>query len=388
MPKSLRWSDLGLGLFGFTLMTAFWPGISGIATTPRWAVASLLPLVWFFLPRGDRTMAHVTGMALCGWLLLSLSWTASPLDGGDAAFKIALAVSAFAVGSSIADVRPLFAGAAIGLAVSSVIAVLQAFGWHGVASIDDTPAGLFANRDRLAAAAAVVMIGCAGLQQWRLAPLMMPALVLANSRAAWLAVGVSLFVWIKRPFWERAVVVLGLTVAVLLMRGGRGLDLATSERLWIWQDTLPALTFFGHGLGSFRELFPTYLNAFAQLWPSLSTPTRPEHPHNELLWLLFEGGVPALTLFVAFAWSCWRACAHDVRAVLVGLFVLAQFAMPLHDPATLILGAVVAGYLAGRGALFNRLSFACRDPLCAGVAAYERGAVGRGNGSSARPLSV
>lgn len=389
MPRAIRWSDALLFGFGFALMVAFWPGIAGAATTPRWIVAGLLGFAWFVMPRSPWTMSAAIGLALLGWLLASLSWSAGVLDGVDTALKLGLAVIAFAVGLHVADLRPLFVGAAVGLALSSAVAVAQAFGWHGIPSIDDAPAGLFVNRGRLGSAAALVIVGLASLRilRFELIAMVLPGLLLANNRAAFLALGTGLCC-VPAPKAVRAAVIGFVVVGAAFVLAAKGIDTSASERLWIWRDTLSGLTFWGHGLGSFRELYPTYLDAFAQSWALTRAPTRPEHPHNELLWLLFEGGVPALLLAGLFAVSLWRSCAHELRAVLAALFVLAQFAMPLHDPATLIVGALVAGFLAGRGALSARLAFDCRDPLCAGVAAFELGVVGRRDGGSKPALSV
>lgn len=389
MPRAVRWSEVLLGAFGFALMTAYWPGIAGAATTPRWIVASLLGLAWFMLPPMPRSASATVGIVLLAWLGLSLSWSGGTLDGVDTALKLSLALMAFAVGAQLPDLRPLFAGAAIGLAVSSVVALGQAYGWHGIASIDGTPAGLFVNRDRLGAAAALVIVGLMSLKIARASLVLwvLPGLLLANSRGAMLAMLAGLC-FVPAPKFVRAFVIGFAVAAVAAALVIKGVDLSSSERLWIWRDTISGVTFWGHGLGSFRELYPTYLDAFAQSWAMTTAPTRPEHPHNEILWMLFEGGAPALLLAGLFCVSLWSASTHAVRSVLVCLFVLCQFAMPLHDPATLILGAVVAGFLAGRGALSARLSFACRDPLCEGVAAYERGIVGLADGDRGQALSV
>lgn len=389
MPKAIRWSDALLFAFGFALMVAYWPGIAGAATTPRWIVAGLLGLAWFVAPRAQWTLSATLGLALLGWLLASLSWSAGALDGVDTALKLGLAVIAFAVGLHVADLRPLFVGAALGLAISSLIAIAQAYGWHGIPSIDDAPAGLFVNRGRLGSAAALVIVGLVSLRILRfdLIAMVLPGLLLANNRAAFLALGAGLC-FVPAPKAVRATVISFAAAGVAIVLAAKGIDTSASERLWIWQDTLSGVTFWGHGLGSFRELYPTYLDAFAQSWALTTAPTRPEHPHNEILWLLFEGGVPALLLASLFAASLWRSCAHQLRAVLACLFVLAQFAMPLHDPATLIVGAVVTGFLAGRGALSARIALACRDPLCEGVAAFERGVVGRRDGDRAHAVSV
>lgn len=389
MPRAIRWHDALLFAFGFALMAAFWPGIAGAATTPRWIVAGLLGLAWFVRPPLPRSSCIAVGVLLTGWMALSLSWSAGFLDGVDATLKFALAVMAFSVGTRLSDLRPLFVGAAVGLAISSVIAIAQAYGWHGIPSIDDAPAGLFVNRGRLGSAAALVIVGLVSLRILRfdLIAMVLPGLLLANNRAAFLALGAGLC-FVPAPKAVRAIVIGFALAGAAIVLAAKGIDTSASERLWIWQDTLSGVTFWGHGLGSFRELYPTYLDAFAQSWALTTAPTRPEHPHNELLWLLFEGGVPALLLAAAFGVALWRSCGHEQRAVLACLFVLAQFAMPLHDPATLIVGALVAGFVAGRGSLPARLSGACGEPLCEGVAAFERGVVGRRDGDRAHALSV
>ncbi|WP_339426760.1 hypothetical protein, partial [Pseudomonas proteolytica] len=107
MPKALRWSDLLLGLFGLALMAAFWPGIAGAATTPRWIVCGLLGFAWFTMAPAPWSAPATMGALLLGWLALSLSWSAGPLDGVDTAMKLALAAIAFAVGMASCDLRPL-----------------------------------------------------------------------------------------------------------------------------------------------------------------------------------------------------------------------------------------------------------------------------------------
>ena len=146
------------GLFGFALMTAYWPNISGVATTPRWDVAVLLAVVLFVAPRVRMTAAHWLGALLMGWLLLSLTWSNGRDDGIDIAFRMGCAAVAFAVGSLIKDIRPLIQGAALGIGISSAVAIAQWLGWHGMEQKGGAFSGLFFDRNRLAAAAALVAL--------------------------------------------------------------------------------------------------------------------------------------------------------------------------------------------------------------------------------------
>ena len=138
-------------------------------------------------------------------------------------------------------------------------------------------------------------------------------------------------------------------------------DMGIDQRVDLYRDTIAALTPFGHGLGSFWESFPAHAQHF-----SVAT-ERPEHPHSEWLWLAYEGGAPAFILGAAFALAVWRD-SFD-RSILGGLFVLSLFAMPFHDPVTLILGALVAGHGVGRRRADGSAAVDRRGEVFAGVAA-------------------
>jgi len=356
---------IGAFAFGLLLTVAYWPGISGAATTPRWDVAALLTIVLFAAPRIRLTAAHCVGVALVGWLLLTLTWSEGRLDGVDAAFKLIIIAVAFAVGGLIEDVKSLFAGAAVGITVSSGIAIAQVYGWQGLPSYADLPSGLFYNADRLASAAALVFVGAVALRLWRFIPGVLPALILPQSRGALLAsaAGVGVLCWNIPGFRWRLLLVIPVAVAAYAFVH-RGVDTGITERLAIWRDTFDALNWMGHGLGAFWTTFPSHAFHFGDALLR----SHPDHPHNEWLWLAYEGGVVAVALAAVFAGLLWRASIEPVRGVLVALFVLSLFAMPFHDPATAVIGSLVAGYLVGTRALLRdnvvRRRVALRGGLC------------------------
>jgi len=369
-----RYSDWLAGAFGFALMVAYWPGISGAASTPRWDVAAILAVVLFVVPAVRMTPAHWTGLVLVAWMGASLLWNDAGqdglMDGIDNASQLVMIAIAFAVGSTMANIVPLFIGAAIGIGINSGFAVAQWHDWHGVVETSNgSYAGLFYERDRLAAAAALVIIGVIALRRWYLLPLLLPSVMLAPSRAAWLAIGAGLIAMSREWSWRSraasaSLVLIGLVGYVVWFGPGP----SGNERLMIWQDTINNLTYIGHGLGSFREDFLQ----FASTFNIAVQHTRPEQPHNEWLWLCFEGGVPGLAMGMVFAIAVWKSAgSRPERGILAGLFVLSLFAMPLHDPATVILGAIVAGYLAGRHAMARIVLVDCRDPLCPWLASLD-----------------
>jgi O-antigen ligase/polysaccharide polymerase Wzy-like membrane protein len=375
MPKASRLSDWLWSAFGFALMTAYWPGISGVATTPRWDVAALLALALFFAPRIKITEAHVFGGMLIACLSLSLLWndggTDGRLDGCEALFELVIAAIAFTVGSTIYNIRPLVVGAAIGIGLNSIFAIAQWMGWHSdlFQALDHTSAGLFYNRDRLAAAAAMVAVGLVALPRlWVWLPLLLPSLILTHSRAAWIAVAVGIAVTIWENISLRALAILSaIGAGMVFLVLWHGVDPAGMERLVIWHDTMDNLTFWGHGLGSFREVFLKTSHFYdISYWQS-----RPEHPHNEWLWLAFEGGVPAFGLGLLFAVTVWLMAEEPrQRGILACLFVLSLFAMPLHDPATLVLGALCAGHMSGFRDYLRNVAIARGMALRPWLAAY------------------
>ena len=351
-------------------MSAYWPGITGAATTPRWAVAALLAVALFFAPRVVMTRTHWLGLALLVWLGLSLAWSEGRLDGIDAAFKLCLAAIAFTLGSTMPDLRSLMIGSAIGIGLNSGFAIAQYLGWHGIETYDNRLAGLFYNEGRLAAAAAIVAIWLCSqsARLWLLLPLVLPSLILPHSRAAWLSVGAGLLIIVFRQMSRRTVVqwvtfliLFGVVGTGTIVAFGIGSPIGIDQRIALYRDTIAALTPFGHGLGSFWESFLAHAHYFPV------SIERPEHPHNEWLWLAFEGGFPAFFIGWVFAFSIWFA-AKD-RSVLGGLFVLSLVAMPFHDPATLILGALCAGHLVGRRAADGVAAIDRGIPVCQGVAA-------------------
>lgn len=381
---------------GFLLMAACVPSWGGMATTPRWDVYALMAVALLFAPAGRFTAAHWFGLGLIAWLAVSISWSSSPLDGADTAIKMAAIAAAFAWGATLDDIRPLVIGAAIGLAINSGIATAQWLGWHGIVTALDMPAGLFYSRDRLGESAAVVLAAVITCRMWWALPGVVPALILSQSRAAALAAGVVAVVsiWQRGRTFERyLVVIIGLFSVALVAMLSSSLDApwkanALAERMALWSFTLAHLDWFGNGLGSFVADGPM------MAWPvspgsRLDLVTKAEHPHNEFLWLAYEGGLPALGLFGAFAGLVWRCAAGPNLLVLIAIGTIACFAMPFHDPATVGLAGVVAGFAVGAHRRHAVAADTGRDALRAWLAT-ELGQGGEHGGAGARgePLSV
>lgn len=330
--------------FGLALTTACWPGISGMATTPRWVVVMIgLPLLLFFGERIRWRALYLPGLALVAWLAVTGGLAAHPPAAVEPLIFLVMGAGAFALGTTLGDTKPLVLGAAVGLTISSLVAVAQ---WLGVSPIEAKyfPAGLFYSSDRLAACVVLVFADAVALRMWWALPGLAPAFLLAQSRASVVALIVMLTIsqgqHSRMLGWVLAVI--GLAAISVPIAGGWRTN-GVNERLDLWQDTWNALTFWGHGLGSFTDTFPQYAQRFD------IAHARPEHPHNEFLLMAYEGGVLGIALAVAFCIGVWRASAREWRPTLAALGVLAFLGMPFHDPATLALGALLAGHAVACG---------------------------------------
>ena len=335
-------------------MAAYWPGISGIATTPRWDIGAALAIPLFFAPRLRMTAASVFGLLLVGFLILSLSWSEGWRDGVDQALKITVIAGAFAYGMTLDHLDGFLKGAACGLMVSLGVVVLQAFGsdWF---PFHLRPAGLFFNPDYMAEVTACVI----AIALWRL-PLwwslvLVPLVVVSEARGAILALAVTGIAMLGRqPLRIKAALLAGV-MGLVAISVHRGVGIQT--RLDLWRDTISGLTVWGHGLGSFWETFPHYAHA-----ADIST-WRPEHPHNEALWLTYEGGVVGVILGLGFCVALVWNIRGPSRAILAVVGIEALFGMPLHDPATALFVACCAGHLSRDGGCVRDLAVACRLAL-------------------------
>ncbi len=338
-------------VLGLLISAAYWPGLISPAIAPRWAVLSivapaLLLWRWEAIP---FTRAHLTGLVLVLWSGVSVLWSPQPLDSIDAFWQTAvLPAVCFCLGSQRGSLRPLFIGAAIGLGLSSAVAIGQVLGWHALPEIA-SPSGLFVNRNLLAEAAALVMVGLISCRLWWPVALVMPALVLPESRGALIAVSVPLVAYFMRRPAALSLIAGAALAGLATITLGKGMS-GITERLDIWAATVQQFSWFGSGIGSFWAIHPEhYLEGVAI------------HAHNDFLELASDLGVVGLALFGWLVWEL-RGPLGTYRLVLIALAIEACFAFPLHMPVTLAIGAVCAG-----NAIHNR-------SLVRGISLRGRGA--------------
>lgn len=309
--------------------------------TPRWvAQAAVVPIALCFVGPIRLTHAHAFGTLFCCWAGFSLLWTPTWFDSVDAAWKLGLLAATFALGSTLKDLRPFYAGAAVGIAISAIVALAQFAGYRFLPEVQ-TPSGLFVNKNFLGEAAALVLVACAAHRMRWAIPGALLALMLTGARGAVLGVIVALAAWMwpKNRNLTIALLCGVVGLSVLMVLTGYGMA-GIANRFAIWRDTLDGLTLIGHGFGSFYGLGPEY---------ALRTDSyfeRNAHAHNEILEIAFELGALGVTLAAAFWALLLKGPATPERLILVAVTVESLFEFPLHVPTTGCLAMLVAGHLA------------------------------------------
>jgi hypothetical protein len=132
--------------------------------------------------------------------------------------------------------------------------------------------------------------------------------------------------------------VLGAALCVAFIWSYRvnGINTIT-ERFGVWQDMLPHLTLFGHGLGSFIVEFPLWQSHMPVL------EYRYENPHNDFLQIVYESGIGGLLLVAVLARQMVRATRSPEWYCLLVFLVEGCFGFPLYEPVTGGLAALCAG---------------------------------------------
>lgn len=330
---------------GFLLIALYMPNWAGAATAPRWILLSLITVPWLiFLVQNERLQPK-TGSILLSifmiWAAISGLWTPDKFEFLFIYWHYILVFTLFLVATCYPDTENFMIGLGWGMAVNCIVTLIQFPSFYPFLTRTDI-AGLFVNKNMSAEAAALVFVGLIGYRRYALAVPSGVVLALVHARGPLLAVGVAGLLWV----WERSrmaaaalALCTGAALVVFLLSGAHG-DSA-GDRIRTWADTWNAVTFFGHGTGSFYHLFPVYQVSTSPL------ALRFDHPHNDLLQILFENGWPGLVVFAVFLLFTLRGAGGPERAVLTAFLVEGCFAFPLYLPATQAVFAVAAGCLVG-----------------------------------------
>ncbi len=341
-------------VLGLSLAVMFWPGMAGAAEPSRWALLAVVPPAMLFFTKIRMTTTHWLALALMVWTILSMAWASVFDDALNGMLEFAFCFAVFAIAAEIEEPGWFYSGAAIGLGVSTGIAMGQRLGYEPVITqfVGSGPSGLFVNPSILGESAVCIAVLMLARKQWWLTALVLPGLLLSQQRSSLIALicCITAMVWLwKRWLAIGALVFCGAAAMVLADKSLTPWD-SLAQRIDIWRDALTGVTFFGHGIGNFYAVFPFYENFTANeqgpAWPIAT------HAHNDLLEVLFELGVPGFVLTCAMAWSIWKHAQLPERYGLAAIGITSLAGFPLHMPFTGAVAAYMAGVaVGGRGSL-------------------------------------
>jgi len=316
-----------LGGFGLLAALAFCPWIAGGGTSPKWAVLAIAP--WLLIDNTTPKLSKQTLLllALVAWCALTIAWAPNKYDAFGELFQLAIVAGVYLLGSTVRDGKPYYLGFAIGVVLATPLE------WFSIRIFGS-------NSDILGEAAAVAIIGCVCVEAFGLALLSTAPLIVSGSRGAVLAIAtVAACAAMGRQSWRTKTFVSLAGLAAIGCLVVLGSHASIIERLNIWQDTLDGLTFWGHGLGSYWDMFPHFASRIDVLVPAQ---TRPDHAHNDLLELIFETGAIGGLLALAIVATVFSSSSPE-RYIVICVFVMAFVGFSLHLPATLGMAAFALG---------------------------------------------
>lgn len=321
-----------MAILGFILTICYIPGVTGYALPTGWLLLSAtLP---FILRR--RLLTAINPFLV--YAVAGLTWTWVWQQGVYDIWKLAILSGVFALGHTVANAKPLYAGMALGLGVSSVVAMFQLLGYHPFTTIYENPSGLFFNPNVYGEIAVLITVACWASELWVWAALSLPAVFMSQSRTALLALGIVGVIWLWRRYSTLTPIILlviGLSVPIALVDKPLG---HLSYRIDVWHNAWDGMTLFGRGPGSFIITYP----AFASRTDTMAT--REEDAHNDFLQMAYQYGLGCL-LLLPLLMVAFIGPLGPERYLWIAFCVIAFFNFPLEIPVEGFLGAFALGRL-------------------------------------------
>jgi hypothetical protein len=330
--KAALSADARLGVLAFLVSVAFWPWLIQPATVPRWAVVAVgLPC----FSRLDLGRVPVWALALgvigFAWAAIGVDQNAGQLD----LIEMAILGVAFIAGCGARDLTPVMFGFTAGAVINSAVMAAQFWGWTGLPQ-DVAPGGLFMNREMLAEFVAPIFVWLVVTQRWFLGFCVSLPCLLLGERAAALSVALGwLYGW-QAKLWQKVLILGGIAVwgALSIIAAIPEKLMTAHAREGMWMQAVNGATILGRGLG--------WYNGAGTFWA-----VDDRWAHSDVLQGFAELGAPSLAFVALAAVAFFRSRDRNAKAVMVALFVQAAISFPLHQPATGVMFAIVAGFLAG-----------------------------------------
>lgn len=314
---------------GLLLPVCFVAGYTGASVPTQWAVLSIIlpACLWRVAP---YNIGHKLFFLFGAYAFATLFWSINLYSWVWGMWHVFIWALAYHCGTLCTDLRPLWKGLALGLTVSTGVAVAQALDYAPVHVHDPfLPAGLLYNSSLFGIILGLVLTALVVHHLWWYMPPLAIGLVLSGSRGGFLILGLGLLARFAGPVLAAGVLACAAMAFLVTI------DLADNQRLMIWGVTIRVLSIFGQGAGSFADIH--YIAHAKNLL------IRPEYVHNDILQLAYEYGIGAIPLLAIPA----LALATSRSAEWTVLFVwcaAAGFYFPLYTPLTAFIGLVVAGH--------------------------------------------
>lgn len=276
----------------------------------------------------------------------SLLWNTDPYGGVYGLWLLCVIALSFWLGSTLSSLRDVYAGLAIGGAVSSAVAVVQWLGYQPLPiSVDSREtAGIYFNSIAQAEILALIIVALLTERMYFYMVPLIPGLVLAQSRGAWLALGIGFLALFIRRTW--LFVIVGAAGLVFWFQYSS----SDAQRLWIWTAAYNELSFFGNGAGSFAS----------QLYSNGLAPIYPEYVHNDALQLAYEYGIAALAPAIILTFVLFQTKARE-WPIVMAFVTMGLYSFPLWMAVTSFIGMVAAGRIVRSWAMDGRFSSYCRS---------------------------
>ena len=324
----VRWIGFRhVGVLGAVVSLCYVPGVTGAYIATQWPVLAVL-LSFALLRSGPFTIFHAMGLAFIAYAAMRLPFSPAPYASVFGLWLVIIMGLSVWFGTVTTNMRELYAGLAVGASVSSLLAVLQHFGWNTVPIASAQPAGLYINSVQQGTVLALIAVALVSERMWIWTIPLAPGIFLADSRGALVALAVGLLGCYVRRFWVLgAIAVVG---AFYLLTPGSSSDV---QRMFIWTVAWDHLKWLGWGPGVFYTL-ALFNNGTYSFYP--------EYAHNDALQFAFEYGLGALLPLVVICYALWRTDVKEWPIVLA--FVTAGcYSMPLFMPITSFLALAAVG---------------------------------------------
>lgn len=340
MGAVMNWSNplhkpYPLFLLGLGVIIAYVPGILGAAISTGWFFLFLtVPILFLFCE-----VKLGLGFLFILYAVISLLWTADLNIAWFYLLQLIILGCLFHIGTNLKDLKNIIKGLAFGLGISALLAVAQKFGFHSlIYTLNDKPSGLFINPNIYSETSAIILVCLVVFKLWWWIPVTLPGLILVQSRAAFLGLGIGLFfyIWKLNKYLAISSVFL-LSLIVIAVYWNNFNTASIYERLDLWVDTIKGLNFFGNGVGSYETLFPYYATHID------TELARPKYAHNDFLQIVFELGIGSI-LFLLVLLDVFKTKRIELP-ILFTIGIISLFTYPLHTPASAFLAFLVAGYL-------------------------------------------